>query len=195
MTANGGSEVEIKFVVSDVTALEARLRRLAFRQKTAFTHEVNTIYDRPNGELRAKGELLRLRQYGESWKLTYKGRSENGRHKKRPEIESSVADGRAIEAILLALGFVPSFRYEKFRSEWTDGTGEVVVDLTPIGNLAEIEGSPAWIDSTAEQLGVSHERYITKSYATLFFEWKAGTNSPAEHMTFEQCGVAPPVLK
>ena len=46
-------------------------------------------------------------------------------------------------AILTALGFRPSFRYEKYRAEWTDGSGEVVIDRTPIGDLAEIAGTPS----------------------------------------------------
>jgi len=47
-----------------------------------------------------------------------------------------------MDLILRALGYAPSFRYEKFRAEWTDGKGQVVVDETPIGDFCEIEGSP-----------------------------------------------------
>ena len=53
-------------------------------------------------------------------------------------------------AILRALGFAPTFRYEKFRAEWSDGKGHVVVDETPIGNFGEIEGPSRWIDRTAQ---------------------------------------------
>ena len=56
--------------------------------------------------------------------------------------------GRIIEAV----GFSPSFRYEKFRSEWADSNGHVVIDETPIGNFGEIEGQAKWIDSTARRL-------------------------------------------
>jgi len=83
---------------------------------------------------------------------------------------------------------VPSFRYEKFRAEWTDGKGNVVVDETPIGNFGEIEGSPRWIDATAKKLGVSRADYITKNYATLFFDWKRKTKSTAREMTFISTG-------
>ena len=79
----------------------------------------------------------------------------------------------------------PSFRYEKFRAEWTDGKGQVVVDETPIGNFCEIEGAPRWIDATAKRLGVRQADYITKNYAGLFLEWKARTKSRAEEMTFK----------
>ena len=55
-------EVEIKFLVSDLKALEQKLRELGFREETPSTHEVNTLYDLPGQKLRRKGELLRLRE-------------------------------------------------------------------------------------------------------------------------------------
>jgi len=90
-----------------------------------------------------------------------------------------------MDAILRALGFAPTFRYEKFRAEWTDGKGQVVVDHTPIGDFCEIEGKPRWIDATAKKLGVGRAEYITKNYATLFADWKQQTRSKAEEMTFK----------
>jgi hypothetical protein len=96
-----------------------------------------------------------------------------------------VDDGKQMDAILRALGYAPSFRYEKFRAEWTDGKGQVVVDETPIGNFCEIEGMPRWIDATAKKLGVGKSDYITKNYAGLFAEWKDHTGSRAEEMTFK----------
>src|SRR5208283_3693391 len=106
----------------------------------------------------------------------------------REELETSVGDGKQMDLILRALGYAPSFRYEKFRAEWTDGKGQVVVDETPIGNFCEIEGAPRWIDATAKKLGVSRADYITKNYATLFMEWKARTKSAAQEMTFKAVG-------
>jgi adenylate cyclase class 2 len=93
-----------------------------------------------------------------------------------------------MDLILRALGYAPSFRYEKFRAEWTDGKGQVVVDETPIGNFCEIEGPPRWIDATAKKLGVSEADYITKNYAGLFLDWKAQTGNKAEEMTFKAVG-------
>ena len=87
-----------------------------------------------------------------------------------------------------ALGFAPSFRYEKFRAQWTDGKGHVVTDETPIGIFCEIEGPPRWIDATARKLEVSRAAYITKNYASLFLEWKRETKSTAQEMTFKALG-------
>src|SRR5690242_19739613 len=147
-------EVEIKFSVADVSALEEKLRSLGFDVETPSTHELNTLYDTSSGKLRRSGQLLRLRQYGDRWTLTHKTRGRKGIHKTRTETETQVSDGTAMNAILLGLGYHQSFSYEKFRAEWSDAKGHVVVDRTPIGNFAEIEGPPQWIDSTAEHLGV-----------------------------------------
>lgn len=182
----GPKEVEIKFVLGDLGALERKLRALGFRRETPRTHEMNTLYDLPDGVLRQRGELLRLRKYGDEWKLTHKAAaSPGGRHKTRVENETAVENGERMEAILSALGFAPTFRYEKFRGEWSDGAGHVLLDETPIGNFAEIEGPAQWIDETARVLGIGPEQYITESYVQLFFEWKKRTGSPAEEMTFQ----------
>lgn len=180
-------EIEIKFLVEDMGELERKLAELGFRCETPSTHEVNTLYDLPGQKLRRKGELLRLRKYGDKWKLTHKAKGLPGRHKSRGELESGVSDGKTMDALLRALGFRPAFVYEKHRSEWSDGEGHVVVDRTPIGNIAEIEGKSRWIDRTARGLGVRPEHYITKSYAELFFEWKRRTKCKAENMTFSEC--------
>jgi adenylate cyclase class 2 len=146
---------------------------------------MNTLYDLPGELLRGRQQLLRLRKYGPEWKLTQKAKKKTGRHSSREELETVVADGKKMDLILRALGYAPTFRYEKFRAEWTDGKGQVVVDETPIGNFCEIEGPPRWIDATAKKLGVMPPDYITKNYAGLFSEWKARTKNQAKEMTFK----------
>jgi len=177
-------EIEIKFRVADLRALARKLRGAGFRLVTQRTHEMNTLYDLPGEVLRKRKELLRLRKYGSSWKLTHKSSGKTGRHSSRVELETGVDDGNKMDAILCALGYAPSFRYEKFRAEWTDKKGQVVVDQTPIGDFCEIEGPSRWIDATARRLGVNREQYITKNYATLFADWTKETGSPATEMTF-----------
>jgi adenylate cyclase, class 2 len=181
-------EVEVKFVVADLTALQQKLRQQGFHEETPSTHEVNTLYDLPGQKLRRKGELLRLRKYGDHWRLTHKAKVKLGRHKSRGELEAGVSDGEKMDAILRALGYSPAFTYEKFRAEWSDGEGHVVLDHTPIGDIAEIEGRSRWIDRTARLIGLKPADYITKSYAELFFEWKRKTSSKAENMTFREVG-------
>jgi len=182
MRAN--QEIEIKFRVRDTRTLSGQLRKAGFRQITPRTHEMNTLYDLPGQPLRKRGELLRLRKYGDRWVLTHKAKGKAGRHKTRTETETAVADGHKMAAILRTLGFASTFRYEKFRAEWSDGHGHVVVDQTPIGDLGEIEGPSRWIDRTARALGIRAQDYITDTYSELFFQWKKYTKSTAKDMTF-----------
>jgi adenylate cyclase class 2 len=177
-------EIEIKFRVYGLRHVEEQLKRLGFSCKTPRSNEMNTLYDFPSHALTRRGELLRLRRYGDQWKLTHKAKGKTGRHKSRTETETMVENGGAVEAIFGSLGLKPIFRYEKFRSEWSDGAGDVVLDETPIGNFAEIEGTPKWIDATAKALGVRRSAYITENYASLFFKWKKENKNPAKEMTF-----------
>jgi adenylate cyclase class 2 len=177
-------EIEIKFRVEDLRALARKLRGAGFRVVTPRTHEMNTLYDLPGEVLRGRKELLRIRKYGASWTLTHKSKGSVGHHSSRTEVETGVTDGKKMDIILRGLGYSPSFRYEKFRAEWTDGKGHVVVDETPIGNFCEIEGPSRWIDATAKKLGVSAVDYITKNYASLFAEWKNATKTTANEMMF-----------
>jgi len=177
-------EVEIKFQIADLRALTRALKRAGFKQVTPSTHEMNALYDLPGQKLRRQGQLLRLRQYGDQWVLTHKSKSEAGRHKIRVELETRVENGERMDAVLRALGYVPTFRYEKYRAEWSDGAGHVLLDETPIGVFGEIEGTPRWIDRTARVLGIQSADYITQTYADLFFRWKRKTRSKASEMTF-----------
>src|ERR1700719_5384395 len=182
------NEIEIKFRIDNIRDLNRRLQQSNFRLITPRTHEINTLYELPNKSLRRRGELLRLRKYGSEWILTHKAKGKLGRHKTRVETETKIEDGTKMDAILRALGFAPTFRYEKFRAEWSDGKGHVVLDKTPIGNFGEIEGPSRWIDRTASALGISRSDYITQTYAPMFFEWKRRTHSKATEMTFRAVG-------
>lgn len=181
-------EIEIKFRIADLRGLHRDLRRAGFRQVTTSTHEMNVLYDLPGQKLRKRGEMLRLRRYGDRWIVTHKAKGAAGRHKSRVELETTVANGEQMDQILRALGFTPAFRYEKYRAEWSDGKGHVVLDKTPIGDFGEIEGSARWIDRTAKALGIAPESYITQSYAPMFFEWKRKSGSRALEMTFRAVG-------
>ena len=184
-------EIEIKFRVADLRALNRKLRAAGFLLVTPRTHELNTLYDLPGELLRQRKQLLRIRKYGRTWTLTHKSGTTRGRHCSRVELETVVADGKKLDLILRALGYAPTFRYEKFRAEWvdqktSDGKGHVVVDETPIGNFCEIEGPSRWIDATAKKLHVTPADYITKNYATLFSDWRQEKKSSATEMTFQE---------
>jgi len=179
-------EVEVKLRVNDLDALTHKLGASEFKLVTPRTHEMNTLYDFSDRRLRVRGEVLRIRKYGSKWTVTHKTKGNTGKHKSRLETETQVDDGEALAHIFVAIGLGPSFRYEKYRAEWSDGEGHVVLDETPIGNIAELEGSPEWIDRTAARLGIKESEYITQSYSQMFFDWREQTRSHARDMTWAE---------
>lgn len=188
-------ETEIKFRVADVAWLSRRLDVVGFRIMTPRAFESNVLYDTPDRQMRARTEILRIRNYAGRWVVTHKrlpdGSAGQERHKHRIETETEVADGAELEEIFLSLGLTAAFRYEKWRTEWGDGEGHCVVDETPIGNFAELEGASEWIDGAAARLGVDHAQYITLSYGRLFDQWREEHPGCGEHLTFDavtQCG-------
>src|SRR6476660_190119 len=96
-------EVEIKFRIGDIQALTASLQSAGFRLITPRTHEMNILYDKPGAKLRRRGALLRLREYGPRWTLTYKDKAgpQSSRHKSR-ELETQIANGEAMAQVLEA---------------------------------------------------------------------------------------------
>jgi adenylate cyclase class 2 len=182
-------ETEIKFRVDNLAELDGRLRHAGFHLDTPRTFESNVLYDTPDRAMRARTEILRIRTYGSKCTLTHKRLPDNGpgedRHKHRIETETGISDGKALAEVFQSLGLVPAFRYEKWRTEWSDGEGHCVVDETPIGNFAELEGEPAWIDRVASRLGVPPSAYMTLSYGRLFEQWREEHHSSAEHLTFD----------
>jgi adenylate cyclase class 2 len=181
-------ETEIKFRVDDLAGLSQRLQDAEFYLKTPRSFESNVLYDTPDRRMRARTEILRIRSYAGRWTLTHKRLPETGpgedKHKHRIETETEVSDGNALADVFKSLGLVAAFHYEKWRSEWEDGEGHCVVDETPIGNFAELEGTAEWIDRTAKRLGIDPELYITLSYGRLFEQWREREGSSAQDLTF-----------
>jgi adenylate cyclase class 2 len=163
-------ETEIKLAVPGADIARRRLEDAGFRQTRPRTFESNTVWDTPAGSLRAGAQLLRLREFGGLFILTYKGPPAEGRHKSREEIELAISDPAALAAILTRLGFQPRYHYEKYRSEFrlSGEAGLATLDETPCGVFLELEGSSAWIDTTAQELGFTPEDYILLSYLRLW---------------------------
>lgn len=187
------AEIELKFPVDDIKAFRSQVPSLGFWLKTERSFESNTLYDTPERTLRVQKQILRLRSYDGKCTLTHKrkGDSADGRFKTRIETETLVEDGEAMAEVFTQLGYLPAFRYEKFRTEWdSEGGGHLVLDETPIGVWAELEGPPEWIDAMLERLGIDSDRCSTDSYGTLFLKWRERTGAAAESMTFTEIEAA-----
>jgi adenylate cyclase, class 2 len=203
------TEIEVKLRIPDKRRLLRQLARLEAKLVRARVHEMNTLYDTPNGNLAGHGQMLRLRverpaaraagvgrkrkagarKRGNPVLLTFKGpakgekASKPGMYKIREENELRIPDRDVALSILEALGVRPWFRYEKFRTVFglrgMRGL-KLALDETPIGVFLELEGPREEINRAAELLGFARSGYINKSYGALFME-ERGLAGRASH--------------
>jgi adenylate cyclase class 2 len=179
------NEVEVKISVPSAAAGRKRIRAVGFEVHVPRVFEVNILWDTVDQKLRAQGKLVRLREAGKQATLTFKGKSADTRHKVREEIETRVEKPGAVQRVFEEIGLKPVFRYEKYRTEYTNGNGGVVtLDETPIGAFLEIEGNARWIDSTAKQLGFSRDDYIIASYGGLYLQYCVAHGIQPSNMVF-----------
>lgn len=163
-------EIEIKLAVANPAEGRRRLRAAGFQVLHKRVFERNTIYDTKSGVLRKSRRLLRIRQAGKKATVTFKGPPAAGKHKSRLELELEITAPKTLATIVQELGFAPSFRYDKHRTEFhlPGVKGTATLDETPVGTFLELEGSPRWIDRMARTMGFSEADYITASYARLY---------------------------
>ena len=202
---NGPVETEIKIPFRQGAAAAARLLEAhGYRITVPRTFQADQVYDFKDRTLRESGRLLRVRsEEGPDGGaiLTSKDQPISNRpHKSREELETSAGSLATLELILQRLGFVRSFRYEKYRTTYrfaagsaakladqasggSEEQGLIALDETPIGDYLELEGPSYWIDGTAESLGFSPSEYVTASYAALYRAYLAARHGPPD-MTF-----------
>jgi len=158
-------EIEIKLRVGDAQAARSLLRTAGFSVCRRRVFEDNVILDTPDLQLRGRGALFRVRAAGGTSTLTFKGPAAIGsRHKSQEELEIEISDCRKAEAILKNLGFHRAFRYQKYRTEYSE--------------------PGVRIDRTARRLGFSEKDYITLSYGALYFQLCASQGIKPADMVF-----------
>ena len=162
-------EVEIKLPVTDPEEMARRLQAAGAAIAAPRVLEDNHVLDFPDGRLRARQVMLRLRLVDGRGLVTVKEKitGDEGDYKIRHEQESVVADGHGLLATLRATGLVTSYRYQKYRRVFRAGDLIITLDELPLGNFLELEGEPADIDRFAGLLGFSRTDYINDSYRAL----------------------------
>ena len=81
------------------------------------------------------------------------------------------------------------FRYEKRRTPWRFGDPArplVVVDETPLGLFAEIEGEAGAVRALAAELGVAEESFLRASYLGLWQAAREAEPDLPEDMVFPE---------
>lgn len=186
-------EIEAKFFVRDLAAIEESLRGLGCKLVQPKVLERNLRFDFPDGSLTLERRVLRLRQpaptgFPESaGVLTYKSPSQPGQEVTiRQEIETVVNDVETMRHLLEALGYHVTVMYEKYRTTYSLGPVEVVLDELPYGHFVEIEGHDAEeIRTAARQLGLKWRTRVELSYLGLF-ERLRDRGLEAQHLSFAE---------
>ncbi|MCY3867697.1 MAG: class IV adenylate cyclase [Chloroflexi bacterium] len=178
-------EVEVKLHTPDLEVVEKSLAAAGATLVKPRVFERNVRYDSADGMLMAAGIVLRLRQ-DEAVKLTYKADASVERGiVSRFEAEVELSDFETMDAILQRLGYEVALIYEKYRTTYTLGGAEIVLDELPFGNFTEIEGDAATIERVVEALGLGANQRITRSYVDIFLNVKQRLGLAARDCTFE----------
>lgn len=183
--AAGNVETEIKLLVPNLRDVEAQLVALGAALHAPRVFERNARYDLPDGSLTAKGVVLRLRQDSRA-RLTYKeaGTLSDG-VMSRFEAEIEVSDFGTMETILLRLGYVFAFAYEKYRTTYALNGCEVTLDEMPFGAFVEIEGEQTAILDVLRELQLEDAPRIEMSYAGAFNALRERFSLPFTDATFD----------
>ena len=106
-------EVEVKLPVADLDLIRGKLLKTGF-QETALIEERDTYFDNQQGDIRANGEALRVRETkdhltGKSRaQINFKGKKLDARTMTREELETGVEDGAVCRNILQMIGYMPA---------------------------------------------------------------------------------------
>ncbi|MBW8012011.1 MAG: class IV adenylate cyclase [Chloroflexi bacterium] len=185
MNKKGHQETEVKFYLDDPAGLEKRLSDSGAQLKRSRTFEYNLRFDTPDRELTQGHRVLRLRK-DDTVHLTYKGPSETASGAtSRQEIEFTVSDFETAQKFIEALGYEIRVIYEKYRTTYSLGELEIVLDELPFGHFMEIEGpDAASIHAVAEKLGLEWEARLLTSYLALFKNVKKSLGLKFRDLTF-----------
>jgi adenylate cyclase class 2 len=140
------AEIEIKLRIQNPKSFLRALSKLGAKPVSSRVHELNLIFDTPDGGLAKHGQLLRIRtespvvakkakkgakskDSGQRYLLTFKSPPEqlaigpaapppDRRHKVREELETVLTDASALQKIFEGLGLRGWFRYEKYRTPY-----------------------------------------------------------------------------
>lgn len=183
---NDNLEVEVKFLVSSLTMVRARLVEAGAELVAPRVYERNVRYDTSDEQLLQRLELLRLRQ-DTRVRLTFKGpaaEDELSEAKVREEIEIEISDYDRMDLILRRLGFIPMQVYEKYRETYHWQGVEIVLDEMPFGEFVELEGAEVKLMLVAAALGLDWGRRVTNNYLEMMEMCRRAFDLPFSDLTF-----------
>ena len=186
--SSGSREIEAKVPVADLAVVRARLDECGAR-KTADAREHNVVFDTRERGLLEADCLLRLRRHNGTV-LTFKGPREGPQAaiKGRGEFEVEVSSFDTCASILKALGFEPTWIYEKEREKWSLDDAVVMLDTLPrLGSFVEVEApGEGRVRRILDILGLSQESCEVRTYAEILADYVEERGEPFTDLVFEE---------
>lgn len=181
-------EVELKSVVDDMerrrTVVEDAGATLVFSGRLE-----DRRYDTDARTLTAADHVLRVRTYrdahGTHAELDWKGKTRReGGYKLREELETEVADGDNLAAILDKLGYVVTIAIDREIQQYDLAGTMIRFERYPrMDALVEVEGSPEQIEAAIATLGMPREGFTSERLSdfAMRFEARTGTRAALSH--------------
>jgi adenylate cyclase class 2 len=150
-------EIEVKILEINPKDIEKKIIALDGKKNASnIVHE--RFYDFPDGKLKSKFSILRIRTIGKKTEFTFKHSTsklkEGSGFAVREEIQTEVSDVNELERIVLALGLVVKKNREKKRTSFTLGKTKIEIDEYPgIPAYLEVEGDERSIPPVVRKLG------------------------------------------
>jgi len=179
-------EVEIKIRFGDAESARRAILAAGGIETRPRHFEDNRLFDTPAGDLVARQALLRVRETSDGvGVLTFKEKvAGETRAKVRREWEVRVASPADLAAILERCGFVGTYRYQKYRTEFSVEGATVDLDETPMGCFVEIEAPMERLAALAASLGARDGDRLVEDYRSLYHAWLAERGLPPADMVF-----------
>jgi adenylate cyclase class 2 len=177
-------EREVKLLFDDADRARAAVVATGATPLRSRRFQEDNLFDTPDQSLRRRGCALRVRTESGKSLLTFKGPVQPGSVKVREEHETVVGDGDVLKKVFEELGFLPWFRYQKYREEFAAQDVTIAIDETPVGTFVEIEGGEAAIHAVALALGRTRTDFILESYRSLFLKRREQYGIAGDDMVF-----------
>lgn len=179
-------ELEVKYYVQNLTAIEQRLIDLSAKRVQPRTFEINLRFDTPQRDLSKNFRVLRLRK-DTAARMTFKGPASGLEGVRvRQEIEFVVEDFDAARDFLEALGYQVSMGYEKYRTVYDIGDVHITLDELPYGDFVEIEGpDPESILAVNQTLQLNWATRAPESYVSIFDRLKVNMGLTFRDLSFD----------
>lgn len=178
-------ELELKAVVPDAAALQARLRSAGAIEE--FTGRmIDRRLDFANASLTLCDEVIRIRVYrdssgGTTASIDWKGpATAEGGYKRREELSTSTGDAGTVMTIMRHLGLRVTRSIDREIVQFHVEGATVRVEHYPrMDDLVEVEGAPEAIERAIALTGIPRGEFSADSLALFADRYAARTGQPA----------------